>query len=80
MLSDKLMSEMGQKRTSDFRPVMSALPLKADIAEHDRHVRFVPKADIPAKRRNRALFDGLIPISVTPLLGDDWLPGPIENS
>jgi hypothetical protein len=46
MLSDKLMSEMGQKRTSDFRPVMSALPLKADIAEHDRHVRFVPITDM----------------------------------
>jgi rare lipoprotein A len=27
-----------------------------------------------------ALQRGLIPISVTPLLGDDWLPGPIENS
>jgi hypothetical protein len=25
---------------------MSALPLKADIDEHDEHVRFVPKADI----------------------------------
>jgi hypothetical protein len=25
---------------------MSALPPKADIAERDRHVRFVPKADI----------------------------------
>jgi len=25
---------------------MSALPLKADIVEHERHVRFVPKADI----------------------------------
>jgi hypothetical protein len=24
---------------------MSALPPKADIAEHSRHVRFVPKAD-----------------------------------
>jgi len=24
---------------------MSALPRKADIAERDRHVRFVPKAD-----------------------------------
>jgi hypothetical protein len=24
---------------------MSALPPKADIAERDRHVRFVPKAD-----------------------------------
>ena len=27
---------------------MSALPPKADIAEHRRHVRFVPKADIQA--------------------------------
>ena len=26
--------------------VMSALPSKADIVERDRHVRFVPKADI----------------------------------
>ena len=25
---------------------MSALPPKADIAERDRHVRFVPKVDI----------------------------------
>jgi len=25
---------------------MSALPPKADIGEHDEHVRFVPKADI----------------------------------
>jgi len=25
---------------------MSAIPLKADIAERYRHVRFVPKADI----------------------------------
>ena len=25
---------------------MSALPLKADIHQHERHVRFVPKADI----------------------------------
>jgi hypothetical protein len=27
---------------------MSALPSKADIAECDRDVRFVPKADIPS--------------------------------
>ena len=27
---------------------MSALPPKADIAESDWHVRFVPKADIQA--------------------------------
>ena len=29
---------------------MSALPPKADIAECDRHVRFVPKADIRVDR------------------------------
>jgi hypothetical protein len=28
--------------------VMSALPPKADIVERDRHVRFVPKADMRA--------------------------------
>ena len=41
-----LMSALGQKQTS--RPVcaMSALPPKADIAECDGDVRFVPKADV----------------------------------
>jgi hypothetical protein len=41
-----LMSALGQKQT--FRPpvAMSALPPKADIAEYDWDVRFVPKADI----------------------------------
>jgi hypothetical protein len=40
------MSALGQKQT--FRPpvAMSALPPKADIAEYDWDVRFVPKADI----------------------------------
>jgi hypothetical protein len=36
------MSAVGQKQTSDWRPLMSALPPKADIAERDYHVRFVP--------------------------------------
>src|SRR5215469_16809109 len=40
------MSALGQKRTLQCILVMSALPPKADIAERDRHVRFVPKADI----------------------------------
>jgi hypothetical protein len=43
------MSALGQKRTSERDQVMSALPPKADIAECDRHVRFVPKADISAR-------------------------------
>src|SRR5262249_6701606 len=40
------MSALGQKRT--FRNVqrMSALPPKADMGQHSRDVRFVPKADI----------------------------------
>jgi hypothetical protein len=40
------MSALGQKQTLHSEIGMSALPPKADIAEHDRHVRFVPKADI----------------------------------
>ena len=43
------MSALGQKQTSTHVPVMSALPPKADIAECDYHVRFVPKADINAR-------------------------------
>jgi hypothetical protein len=36
----------GQKQTSEHLRVMSALPPKADMDQHDRDVRFVPKADI----------------------------------
>jgi hypothetical protein len=39
------MSALGQKRTSDWRPLMSALFPKADMDQHDCDVRFVPKAD-----------------------------------
>ena len=40
---------------------MSALPPKADIAEHYRHVRFVPKADsCNAANQQRVLFDHLV--------------------
>jgi hypothetical protein len=41
-----LMSALGQTRTFRWDAVMSALPPKADIAERDRNVRFVPEADI----------------------------------
>jgi hypothetical protein len=37
-----LMSALGQKQTSDCRPLMSALPPKADVDQHDYDVRFVP--------------------------------------
>jgi len=36
------MSALGQKQTLKPVCVMSALPPKADIAESDWHVRFVP--------------------------------------
>ena len=38
------MSDLGQKQTSGQRPSLSALPPKADIADPDWDVRFVPKA------------------------------------
>jgi hypothetical protein len=34
---------------------MSALPPKADIADCDGDVRYVPKADIPRCRKNVAI-------------------------
>ena len=43
--SGRLMSALGQKRTSRHVRFMSALPPKADIAGA---IRFVPKADIRA--------------------------------
>jgi hypothetical protein len=45
------MSALGQKQTSAHVRVMSALPPKADIAEHRRHVRFVPQADIARRTK-----------------------------
>jgi hypothetical protein len=38
------MSALGHKRTLERLYTMSALPPKADIAECERHLRFVPKA------------------------------------
>ena len=40
------MSALGQKQTWDCRSLMSALPPKADIADHDPDVRFVPEAEV----------------------------------
>jgi hypothetical protein len=53
------MSALGQKQTSDCSPLMSALPPKADIVQHDRDVRFVPKADMGAAAKT-ALLDHLV--------------------
>jgi len=43
---DAAISALGQKRTFSDVQAMSALPPKADIRRRDRHVRFVPKAEI----------------------------------
>jgi hypothetical protein len=40
------MAALGHKRTLQDDRLMSALPPKADIAQSEDHVRFVPKADI----------------------------------
>jgi hypothetical protein len=59
VLCQRRMSALGQKQTSNWRLLMSALPPKADIAERDEHVRFVPIGDIEQiirslRRRGRA--------------------------
>jgi hypothetical protein len=58
------MSALGQKQTSDCRLLMSALPPKADIAERNWDVRFVPKADVSRCSKNplskASLFDHLV--------------------
>jgi hypothetical protein len=45
------MSALGQKQTSDYRPLMSAIHPKADMDGCSPNVRFVPKADIKAIRQ-----------------------------
>jgi hypothetical protein len=49
------MSAMGQKQTSEQVRAMSALPPKADIDQHGRDVRFVPKADIMQCSNSRSI-------------------------
>ena len=49
------MSALGQKQTLSGISAMSALHPKTDIAEHDRDVRFVPKADIGSAIRSSRL-------------------------
>jgi hypothetical protein len=44
------MSALGQKQTLKRRHRMSALPPKAAMVQHNRDVRFVPKADIGEQR------------------------------
>ena len=49
------MSALGQKQTFRYVRPMSALPPKADIAQRDWDVRFVPKADIPHCRKSASI-------------------------
>jgi len=50
---EPLMSALGQKRTLDNVAPMSALPPKADIAERDHNVCFVPIADKVRRNKRR---------------------------
>ena len=54
------MSALGQKQTFGPKNAMSALPPKADIAECDGHVRFVPKADILRRSKIVPFVDHLV--------------------
>jgi hypothetical protein len=47
------MSALGQKQTFSPRNTMSALPPKADIDGQLRNARFVPKADILHRGKER---------------------------
>ncbi|MGA9437711.1 MAG: hypothetical protein WBV76_05880, partial [Pseudolabrys sp.] len=50
------MSALGQKQTGATQKVMSALPLKADMCGALADVRFVPIADIRARKGLRLQF------------------------
>jgi hypothetical protein len=56
------MSALGQKQTLDWRPLMSAIPPKADIDGRSPDVRFVPEADILhcGKRRRYSITSSAI--------------------
>jgi len=54
------MSALGQKQTSRLLEGMSALPPKADIAERDWHVRFVPCVDGSELARDIFTFAELV--------------------
>jgi hypothetical protein len=49
-------SALGQKQTCRFQFAMSALPPKADIAERNRHVRFVPEAEIGIAKKHYSIM------------------------
>ena len=75
--SGRSTSALGQKQTSAWRSLMSALPPKADIVQHGGNVRFVPEADmqgseehhysITSSARSRAEVGNAIPIALAVL-------------
>jgi rare lipoprotein A len=77
----------GVRYGKDYRPAF-ALVMSADkqaIVKINDIGPLEPGRVIDLNERTMRYFDPalqhrLIPIRVTPLLGDDWLPGPIENS
>ena len=50
------MSSLGHKQTLRHVRSMSGIPAKADIRQRERHVRFVPEADIGPQPTVRAHF------------------------
>ena len=56
---ERSMSALGQKQTFERLRLMSALPPKADMDQHGRDVRFVPKADSRGATKT-SLFDHFI--------------------
>jgi hypothetical protein len=47
------MSALGHKRTLTTTRAMSALPLKADISQTSRNVRFVPSSGMPIRSSDK---------------------------
>jgi hypothetical protein len=47
------MSALGQKQIFRDVQLMSALPPKADMVQHDRDVRFVPLGDVTPSTRDQ---------------------------
>jgi hypothetical protein len=60
------MSALGQKQTSDWWLLMSALPPKADMAGRQFHVCFVPDSDMALAQKMigiawpRAMFEAAV--------------------
>jgi hypothetical protein len=55
---EPLMSALGHKRTLGLVSLMTALPPKADIAQHGGNVRFVPEADFAPNMKSRRFDRG----------------------